>query len=134
MLVLAGAAFFTHQQWLPAVEHLFSGLHSSASTSQQRPCPPGVARVIPDGTHSTLVAAYVTRDYRITLCANSRGRIYYHSVDLRNPRLHLTVRARPKDGAYIARHDGYVYRVTKHRLIVTRHGKRLLDQTLHPRH
>jgi hypothetical protein len=129
ILILAGIAFFTHHEWLSALEHL-----GSTDASQQKACPGEVANAIPDGQNSKLVAAYLTRGYRVTLCATTRGRIYYNGVEKKHSHREITLRAHRKGSSYVARHNGYVYRVTKRHLIVTRHGSMLVDQTLHPRH
>jgi hypothetical protein len=130
-----GAIFLTRSSWEPELHHLTSAKTAAGAaqaTSTAVACPADVAGTIPNGGGSTLIAAYDTSGFAITLCTASTGAIYYNGVDRGNPSQWITLPARMVNGSYTASNNGYTYLVTKQDLIVSRAGATLIDQALSP--
>jgi hypothetical protein len=135
LLAIAGAIFFTRNSWEPALHHLTSaktGAGATQATSTAVACPADVASTITDGGSSTLIAAYDTSEFAITLCTGSTGAVYYNGVDRQNPSQWITLPATMANGTYTASNNGYTYQVTHQDLVVSHAGTTLVDQPLSP--
>jgi hypothetical protein len=105
---------------------------AAQSASTGAACPADVAATIPDGSGSTLIAAYDTSEFAVTLCRTSTGAIYYHGIDRKDTSQRITLLATKVNGTYRAVNNGYTYLVTNRDLIVAHDGTTLLDQRLTP--
>ena len=95
-------------------------------------CPSHVAATIPDGNGSTLIAAYQTTDYYVTLCQTTSGEDYYFGENKQDSSLRITLPAHDDNGTYTATNKGYAYQVDGQDLVVTHDGKTEIDQSLSP--
>ena len=135
LLAIAAAIFYTRSSWEPDLHKLTSPAPDSTaaqSASTGAACPADVAATIPDGSGSTLIAAYDTSEFVVTLCRTSTGVIYYHGRNKKDTSQQITLLATEVNGAYRAVNSGYTYLVTNKDLIVAHDGTTLLDQRLTP--
>lgn len=95
------------------------------------PCPSTVAAELPPGAGpgSTLIAAYLSADFEITLCSDATGQVYYHGAG-RVSGNSITLPAQYENGAYMAQDGSYLYQVRDQRIMVTNDGEVLVDQPL----
>lgn len=136
LLAIASAIFFTRHDWEPAVTGSSSSSSStsaggSASTSAAA-CPSDVAATIPGGDGSTLIDAYQTTDYYVTLCQTTSGEDYYFGENKQDSSLQITLQAQDDNGTYTATNKGYTYQVDGQDLVVTNNGQTKIDQSLSP--
>ncbi len=131
LLAVAAGAFLTRGDWLPVIHHITASGTPAASPTGP-PCPAGIAATIKGGENSKLIGAYNSPKFKIRLCETSTGKIYYHGSDRNNPSLHITLPAQRSRHGYKAKDNGYVYYVSKRRLVITKNGVKILDERLRP--
>ncbi len=131
LFAVAAGVFLTRSDWLPVIHHI-TGSGAPAASPTGPPCPAGIAATIKGGGNSTLIAAYNSPKFKIRLCETSTGEIYYHGSDRNNPSLHITLLAQRSRHGFKAKDNGYVYYVSKHRLVITKNGVKVLDERLSP--
>ena len=132
LLAVIAGAFLTRGDWLPAFHHITSSGGPTASRPAGPPCPAGIAATIKGGENSTLIAAYNSARFKIRLCETTTGEIYYHGSDRNNPSMHITLPAQRSRHGYKAENNIYVYYVSKHHLVITKNGAKVLDERLKP--
>ncbi len=132
LLAVAGGAFLTRGDWLPAVDHLTGSGRAVASPPAGPRCPAGIAATINGGENSTLIAAYNSVRFKVRMCETSTGEIYYHGSDRNHPSMHITLPAQRSRHGFKAQSNDYVYYVSKHRLVITKNGVKVLDERLKP--
>ena len=132
LLAVAAGAFLARGDWLPVVHHITASGTPTASPPAGPPCPADIAATINGGENSTLIAAYNSAKFKIRVCETSSGKIYYHGSDRNNPSLHITLPARRSRHGFKAQNNGYVYYVSKHTIVITKNGVKVLDERLSP--
>lgn len=131
LLALAAGGYLTRSDWLPAFHRLTASSGTPAAAQPTGPpCPARVAATIPGGGNSIEMAVYESAKFRVTLCETSAGKIYYHGSDRHNPALYITLPAEKARHGYKAHNNVYMYYVSKHRLVITKNGVKVLDQRL----
>lgn len=95
-------------------------------------CPSDVAATIPDGDGSTLINAYQTTGFYVTLCQTASGDDYYFGESKQDSSEQITLPAEDDGGTYTATNNGYTYQVDGQDLTVTDNGQTLIDQSLAP--
>ncbi|MBK3576289.1 hypothetical protein JHN63_21195 [Streptomyces sp. MBT65] len=114
-LVVAGAAFFGYG----AVKGPTS---ASPDAGAATPCPEAVVSAIgAPGTGASLLAAYRSDRFLVTLCRTTAGETYYHGArrgQPESPKTSITLPATKEGSSWVAHNDSYAYRVDSDRLTV----------------
>lgn len=135
LLAAVGGIFLTRQSWEPVLNGNSSSQPSAnngGSTSSTTACPANAAATIPGGDNSTLIDAYQTTGFYVTLCSTTSGDDYYFGMSKQDTSQQITLPVQEDNGTYTATNNGYTYQVTGQDLIVSRNGQTLLDQALSP--
>lgn len=134
LLAVAGGIFLTRHDWAPALNNSPSqpSANTGGSTANAAACPADVAATIPNGSGSTLISAYQTTEFYVTLCRTTSGQNYYFGMSKQDNSQQITLPAQEANGTYTSTNNGYTYQVTGQDLIVSQNGQTLLDQALSP--
>lgn len=117
---------------LPAAGHLATP-GGPPSSGGAHACPDRVAAAVSGS--ATLVAAYETPKFLITLCRTADGQIHYDGQVKGKPasdEYHISLPAESTATGYLARNGVYTYEIRANHVIVSRRGEILLDSPLQP--
>jgi hypothetical protein len=99
-------------------------------------CPAQVARWLPSsGAGSTLISAYQTSKFLITLCQAPGGQLYYDGQVKNQPpseESHISLPATATSSGYLARNGAFAYEIKNGIVIVSHQGKVMTEERLQP--
>jgi hypothetical protein len=136
---LAVGGYQSRNSWLPALHRYAQSLsqHGTPSpgpTSAARSgpaCPENVANRLPSGERDAarLVETHKTSGFYITLCTGTSGKLFYYGISRSDSSMWIALPATRSGSDYIATNNGYRYDVEPRKLVVTKGGKVVVNQT-----